>query len=85
MVEAIRNVEKAFGTGKKVPSESEKKNIEVARKSIVAKRDIEEGEIFSEENLTAKRPGNGISPMRWENIIGKNARRSFRKDELIEE
>lgn len=84
MVEAIRNIEIALGDGKKSPSESEKKNISIARKSIVAKRVVLEGEIFSEDNLTAKRPGTGISPMMWNEIIGQKAKRNFRADELIE-
>ena len=83
MVSAIRNIEKALGNGLKKPSRSEKKNIEVARKSIVAKRDIKKGEKFSEENLTVKRPGNGISPMRWDEIIGKTAQKDYKEDELI--
>ncbi len=83
MVSAIRNIEKALGNGFKKPSRSEKKNIEIARKSIVAKRDIKKGEKFSEENLTVKRPGNGISPMRWDEIIGKTASKNYKEDELI--
>ena len=65
-------------------SESEKKNIAIARKSIVAACDIKAGEVFTEQNLTVKRPGNGISPMRWEEVIGLKAKRDFREDELIE-
>lgn len=84
MVKAIRNIEVALGNGKKSPSESEKKNMSIARKSIVAKRAILEGEIFSEDNLTAKRPGTGISPMKWNEIIGQRAKRYFNADELIE-
>ena len=84
MVEAVRNVETALGSGEKKPSESEKKNIYVARKSIVASRKIHEGEIFTQDNLATKRPGNGISPMCWENVIGKRAKRDFGEDELIE-
>lgn len=84
MVRAIRNVEMALGTGIKQPSVSEQKNITIARKSIVAKCRIEKGEIFTEENLTAKRPGTGISPMRWNDIIGTIAQRSYNEDELIE-
>lgn len=84
MVKAIRNVESALGSGIKAASESEFKNIKVARKSIVAVRDIAKGEIFSEENLTTKRPGHGISPMEWDNVIGKKSGRSFKEDELIE-
>ncbi len=85
MVSAIRNIEKAMdGDGTKHVSESERKNITIARKSIVAACDIKAGEIFTEENLTVKRPGNGISPMRWEEVIGTKAIRNFAEDELIE-
>lgn len=84
MVSAIRNVEKAIGTGEKKPAESEKKNMVIARKSIIAKQKINKGEVFTEENLTIKRPGNGISPMRWFEVIGKKAVRNFEEDELIE-
>jgi len=84
MVRAVRNIEEALGNGEKKPSESEEKNISVARKSIVAQIDILEGEVFTEENLTAKRPGTGISPMRWNGIIGQKAKRNFSADELIE-
>jgi N,N'-diacetyllegionaminate synthase len=83
MVSAIRNVEAALGSGEKKPSESEKKNIAVARKSIVARRDIKKGEVFTEENITTKRPGNGISPMRWFEVLGKKAIKYFKEDELI--
>lgn len=84
MVEAVRNIEAALGDGKKRPSESEKKNIEIARKSIVARCPIRAGELFTEDNLTTKRPGSGISPMRWNEIVGKTAVRDFAEDELIE-
>ena len=84
MVTAIRNVEAALGDGVKVPSASEQKNIAIARKSIVAKCRIEKGQTFTEENLTTKRPGTGISPMRWNEIIGTVAQRSYSEDELIE-
>ncbi|NBH74043.1 N-acetylneuraminate synthase [Clostridiaceae bacterium] len=84
MVAAIRNVERAFGDGVKAPSESEKKNMDVARKSIVAKRGIKKGEQFSPDNLTTKRPGNGVSPMRWNEVMGMRAIRDFGEDELIE-
>lgn len=84
MVNAIRNVEKAMGTGEKTPAASEIKNMAIARKSIVASRTIKKGEIFSEENITVKRPGNGISPMKWFEVIGKGAFRDFEEDELIE-
>ena len=83
MVKAVRNIERALGNGLKVPSESEKMNIEVARKSIIAARDIRKGEIFTEENLTTKRPGTGICPMMWNEILGTEARRDFMEDELI--
>lgn len=84
MVRAIRNIEKAIGgDGIKHVSESERKNIDIARKSIVAACDIRKGEAFSEKNLTVKRPGNGISPMRWEELLGKKAIRDFAEDELI--
>ena len=84
MVQAIRNIETALGSGIKTPSPSECKNIDIARKSIVAIRNIQAGEIFDESNITTKRPGNGISPMRWFEIIGKKACRDFEEDELIE-
>lgn len=84
MVTAIRNIEQAIGTGHKTVSASERKNKAVARKSIVAARDIKKGELFTEENLTVKRPGSGINPMRWPEIIGKKAVHDFNEDELIE-
>lgn len=84
MVKAIRNIELAMGTGEKKPSESEKKNMAVARKSIIAACDIKKGDIFTKENITTKRPGSGISPMMWENVIGTRAVRDFQEDELIE-
>jgi N,N'-diacetyllegionaminate synthase len=84
MVDSIRHIELALGNGMKKPAESEKKNMAVARKSIIASKDIKEGEIFTEENLTVKRPGDGISPMRWFDVIGKKALRDFEEDELIE-
>ncbi len=83
MVNGIRNIEKALGNGIKKPTPSEKPNIEVARKSIVAARDIKKGEIFSEENLATKRPAKGINPMRWDEIIGTVAQRDYKADELI--
>ena len=84
MVDSIRNVEMALGSQMKFVSESEKKNLSVARKSIVATRDISKGEFFTEENITTKRPGNGISPMLWDSVIGKKAKKDFMEDELIE-
>lgn len=84
MVKAIRNVEQALGNGIKKPSRSEKKNLTVARKSIVASHDIPKDGIFNNENLTTKRPGTGVSPMEWDRIIGKKANRDYRADELID-
>ena len=83
MISAIRNIENAMGDGIKRPTASEKKNRLVARKSIVACRPISKGETFTAENLTVKRPGTGISPMEWDEVLGKNASRSFAVDELI--
>ena len=84
MVKAIRNVEMAIGTGEKVPSVSEKKNMPIARKSIIASRNIKKGEKLTKANLTTKRPGNGISPMKWNDVVGTYAIRDFEEDELIE-
>lgn len=84
MVNAIRNIEVALGDGIKQASRRELKNKPIARKSIVARREINAGELFSEDNLAAKRPGTGISPMCWDEIIGKMACRNFAVDELIE-
>ncbi len=84
MVSAIRNIEQAIGSGQKHVSESERPNIEVARKSIVAARDIKAGELLTEENITVKRPGNGVSPMLWDSVIGTKAIRDFKADHLIE-
>ena len=84
MVNNIRLIEKALGDGVKRPAEAEKKNIAIARKSIVAARDIKKGEIFTEDNITVKRPGSGISPMKWFEVLGTEAVRDFREDELIE-
>ena len=84
MIRAIRNVEASLGDGVKKPSESEKKNIEIARKSIVAKCNIAKGTLLNGENLTTKRPGTGISPMEWDYVIGQKAKRDFDMDEMIE-
>lgn len=84
MVRSIRNIEKALGNGEKVPSPSELKNRPVARKSIVAKTAIRRGETFTEENISSKRPGSGISPMKWFEVLGKTAPRDFAEDEMIE-
>lgn len=83
MVTAIRNIEKALGSGEKQASSSETPNKAIARKSIVAARHISQGETFTEENLTVKRPGNGISPMKWREVIGHTASRDFSPDEII--
>ena len=84
MVRAIRNIEKAMGDGVKNPSPSETKNIPIARKSIVAKKPIKKGERFSENNLTVKRPGSGISPMEWDDYIGKHSGKEYQADDLIQ-
>ena len=84
MVMAIRNIEKALGCPEKKVSDSERKNITIARKSIVANKNIKKGEPFTEENITVKRPGTGISPMHWNEILGMKAIRDFKEDELIE-
>ena len=84
MVKAIRNIEQALGSGTKEVSPSEQKNITIARRSIIAACPIKAGEVFSEKNLAVKRPGNGISPMMWDKVIGQTAKRSFMEDELIE-
>ena len=83
MIMSIRNIEKALGTTEKKVSDSERKNIEIARKSIIAKKVIKKGEIFTEDNITTKRPGNGVSPMKWFDVIGKTAVKDFDEDELI--
>ena len=83
LVSAVRNVEQALGDGRKVVAEAERPNIEVARKSIVAARNIKAGEVFTADNITVKRPGNGISPMLWDSVIGRTAARDFVADSLI--
>ena len=83
MVESIRHIEEALGNGVKDISNSERKNIAIARKSIVAATTIKKGELFTEENLTVKRPGGGISPMKWDEVIGTTASRDFLPDETI--
>ena len=84
LVENVRRAELMLGTGIKAVSSSEKKNKRIARKSIIAKRNIKKGEKFSADNLICKRPGNGISPMYWYDVIGKIAEKDFEEDELIE-
>jgi len=83
MVKSIRNIELAMGDGIKKPSESEKQNIKVVRKSIVAKTIIKKGDIFNENNIAIKRPGNGISPMKWDDVLGAKATKDYNEDELI--
>jgi len=84
MIRAIRNIELSLGDRRKVPSASEKKNINIVRKSIVAKCNIVQGEILTEENITTKRPGCGLSPMRWREALGTKAIRDFKEDDMIE-
>ena len=83
MVQTIRNIELALGSSVKKPSKSEKPNLSVARKSIVASKMIQKGDVLSEDNLTVKRPGNGISPIRWDDIVGTVAQKNYEADELI--
>lgn len=84
MVKAIRKIDLAMGSPEKKPSETEIKNREIARKSIVAKKNIKIGELLSNENVTTKRPGTGINPMKWNEVIGTKAIRDFKEDELLE-
>ena len=84
MVQAIHNIEKALGDGVKQPSPSESSNLAVIRKSIVAAEKIKKGDFFSKENLIIKRPGTGISPVKWDELIGTRSKRDFNLDELIE-
>ena len=83
MVAAIRNIEKAMGNGVKKPSPSEMENIPITRKSIVAKKLIKKGEIYTQDNLTVKRSGMGISPMEWDRVLGKKSKQNFYSDDLI--
>ena len=83
LVKSIRIIEKSIGNGIKNPSKSEIKNLDIVRKSIVANREIKKGEMFTNDNLACKRPGTGISPMKWDEIIGKKAIRDFKEDEMI--
>ena len=84
MVRAVRNIERALGDGRKRPTAAELPNRAVARKSIVAARRIRAGEILSDENLTAKRPGTGLTPMRWDDVVGRTASRDYEPDDQIE-
>lgn len=84
MVTGIRNIEKALGSYEKKVTDSEQENIAIARKSIVASRFIKKGEVFTEENLAVKRPGTGISPMRWNEVVGKVSDKDYDEDEMIQ-
>ena len=84
MIRSVRNIEKALGTLEKKVSGSEKNNVKIVRKSIVARKAINKGELLTEGNITVKRPGTGISPMMWHSVLGTKAIRNFKEDELIE-
>jgi N-acetylneuraminate synthase len=83
LIEAVRGVERALGTGRKAPAPAERENLPVARRSLVAARDVAKGEVFTEQNLTAKRPGTGLSPMRYWQFLGRRAKRDYRRDEQL--
>jgi len=83
LVSSIRNIEKAFGSSEKKPSPSESVNIDISRKSIVAKIDIRKGDVLDERNLSVKRPGSGISPMKWDEVFGSIAIKNYAADDLI--
>jgi len=83
LVDGVKNISVALGSAEKKVSQSEIKNLYVARKSLVAKKRIKKGDLFSNENLCAKRPGNGISPMRWEEIVGMRSKKNFEENDLI--
>ena len=85
MVKAIRNIEDSLGSGIKEPALSEIKNLRIARKSIMAKQQIAKGEILSTTNLIVKRPGDGISPMHWDLLVGQIASRDYLPDEMIDQ
>jgi len=83
MVRSIRNIEKALGSGEKKPSPSESVNIKIVRKSIVANKDIKEGDLLTDKNIAVKRPGSGITPMKWDDVINSIATKSYNTDDLI--
>ena len=83
MVNSIRNIELALGNGIKKPSKSEIQNIKIVRKSIVSKTKIKKGDILSEKNLAVKRPGIGISPMNWDEVVGSISTKDYDEDEFI--
>jgi N,N'-diacetyllegionaminate synthase len=85
MVKAIRNIEDSLGSGIKLPALSEIKNMQIARKSIIAKQQIRKGEVLSTSNLIVKRPGAGISPMHWDLLVGQIANRDYLPDEMIDQ
>jgi N,N'-diacetyllegionaminate synthase len=85
MIKAIRNIEKIVGTGIKKIMPSEKNNLHIIRKSIVAKIPIAAGEVFTDKNLTTKRPGSGVSPMYWDSILGNSSRNNYDIDEMIKD
>ena len=85
MIKAIRNIESALGSTIKKPSKSETPNIKIVRKSLVASRDIKKGEIFTEQNLTAKRPGDGLSPFKIKKFLGKKSQKNYKKDQQIKQ
>jgi N,N'-diacetyllegionaminate synthase len=82
-VESIRNIERALGSSKKKPSPSESVNIAIARKSIIASQSIKKGDKLSNKNINIKRPGTGISPMKWDDVIGTYAKKDYQMDDLI--
>ena len=84
MILSIRKIETSLGNGKKIPTNSELKNLIIVRKSIRASKDILKGEFFSEKNITVKRPANGISPMKWDKIIGKRSLKNYKIDDPIQ-
>ncbi len=84
MVSSIRNIEKALGSSEKKPSPSESTNIDIVRKSIVASKNIQKGVLLTEKNITTKRPGNGISPMKWDEVLGSKSIKDYRVDEMID-
>ena len=83
MVRSIRNIEIALGDGVKKPSKSEKKNIDIVRKSLFASKHIKKGDFFTKQNLTAKRPGNGLSPFKLKKLLGKKSKKNYKKDQQI--
>ena len=84
LVKGIRNISLALGKTEKKITNSEIKNLTIVRKSIVAKKDIKKGELYTKENLTTKRPGIGICPMKWDEVIGKLSNKDYNSDDLIE-